>query len=284
MKYLAPFVALAAAIALAAPAAAGASDSPVATPPPLRLYTLDCGRLDIGDMGMFSDTGEHAGERGVMAVPCYLIRDGDRWLLWDTGLGDAIAATPAGIDRLGGHWTVRRTLRDQLAAIGLTPADIAFVALSHLHADHSGNIGLFRHATLLIGAPELAWAKAGGLGADPALVAAAARMKAIPLGSDHDVFGDGRVRIIATPGHTPGHRALLVRLPRSGAVMLSGDLYHTRENYERSLVPAVNVSRADTLASFDRFRRIVEREKARVIVQHAPEDFARMAAFPGWLD
>lgn len=272
-------------VALTAIVSASVSAAPAhPAPPPLRLYTLDCGRLDIFDMGMFSDTGEHAGERGTMAVPCYLIRDGDGWLLWDTGLGDGIAATPGGIDKLGGHWTVRRTLVSQLAELGLKPANIRFVALSHLHADHSGNIALFPRATLLIGAPELAWAKAGGLGVDPALAAAAGRMKVVPLSGDHDVFGDGRVRIFATPGHTPGHRSVLIRLPHAGAVLLSGDLYHTRENYERSLVPAVNVNRADTLASFDRFRRIAEREHARVIVQHAPEDFSRMPAFPAWLD
>ena len=140
---------------------------------PLRLYTLDCGTLELQDMGMFSDTGEHAGEPGVMAVPCYLIRHGDDWLLWDTGLGDDLAALPEGKDQLGGRWTVRRTLTSQLADLGLAPRDIDYVALSHLHADHSGNIGLFPASTWLLPAEELRWGAAAPapLGVDAALVA-----------------------------------------------------------------------------------------------------------------
>jgi N-acyl homoserine lactone hydrolase len=250
----------------------------------VRLYTLDCGHLSLSDMGIFSDTGEHAGEKGEMAVPCYLIRDGGRWLLWDTGLGDRLAATPDGETILGGQWTVRRTLVSQLAELGLKPDDIDFVGLSHLHADHSGNVGLFPKAIFLLGQPELGWAEQGGIGTDPKLVATVARDHVEPVVFDKDVFGDGRVTILKTPGHTPGHQSLLVKLPHAGAYLLTGDLYHTRQNYVEGLVPGVNVSRADTLASFDKFRRIVDRTGARVIVQHSPEDFAAMPAFPAYLN
>lgn len=258
-----------------------------ATPAPdVRLYTLDCGTLEIGDMSMFSDTGEHGGEKGMLAVPCYLIRHGRDWLLWDTGLGDRLAALPNGETRLGGHWTVRRTLTSQLAALGLTPGDIRYVALSHMHADHSGNIGLFPRATWLISPIELAWARdaPAPLGVDPSLIARLEKARIEPVADDRDVFGDGSVRILRAPGHTPGHKILLVTLPRSGAVALSGDLFHSRENYEKSLVPPVNVSRADTLASFDRFTRLVRNTHARVVIQHAREDFAAMPAFPRYLD
>jgi len=258
-----------------------------ATPAPdVRLYTLDCGTLEIGDMSMFSDTGEHSGEKGMLAVPCYLIRHGRDWLLWDTGLGDRLAALPNGETRLGGHWTVRRTLTSQLAALGLTPGDIRYVALSHMHADHSGNIGLFPRATWLISPIELAWARdaPAPLGVDPSLIARLAKARIEPVADDRDVFGDGSVRILRAPGHTPGHKILLVTLPRSGAVALSGDLFHSRDNYEKSLVPPVNVSRADTLASFARFTRLVRNTHARVVIQHAREDFAAMPAFPRYLD
>lgn len=257
-----------------------------AQPTEVRLYTLDCGTLAIDDIGMFSDTGEHAGETGTLAVPCYLVKHGTDWLLWDTGLGDRLAALPNGERKLGGHWSVRRTLTSQLATLGLKPADIRYVALSHMHADHSGNIGLFPRATWLMSPTELAWARGNPppLGVDAALLAGMAGVKIEPVDDDRDVFGDGSVRILRAPGHTPGHKVLLVNLPRTGAVLLLGDLFHTRENYERSLIPPVNVSRADTLASFDRFAWLARNTRARVIIQHAREDFAAMPAFPRFLD
>jgi len=272
--------------ALAALSLQAAPASAQTARPEMRLYTLDCGRLDIQDMGAFSDTGEHAGEPGVMAVPCYLVRHGNDWLLWDTGLGDDLAAMPQGKTQLGGQWTVRRALVSQLAELGLKPDDIRYVALSHLHADHSGNVGLFPHAAFLLPTEELNWARTmpAPLGVDAHLVAEIPRGNVTPLTRDLDVFGDGAVTILRAPGHTPGHRMLLLRLPHSGPILLSGDLFHTRENYEKSLVPSVNVSRADTLASINRFAGIAAFADARVVVQHAPADFAAMPVFPAYLD
>lgn len=97
------------------------------------------------------------------------------------------------------------------------------------------------------------------------------------------MFGDGSIKIIKAPGHTPGARSLFVRLAKAGPLLVTGDLYHTRENYEKGLVPGPNVDRAQTLASFERFKRAAN-TKAGVMVQHAPEDFAALPAFPKYLD
>ncbi|HZH03836.1 MAG TPA: N-acyl homoserine lactonase family protein [Myxococcaceae bacterium] len=192
---------------------------------------------------------------------------------------------PQGKDKLGAHWTARRTLVSQLAELGLRPDDIQFVGLSHLHLDHAGNVALFPKATWLLAPAELAWARAGSAsGVDPALIRPLAKVRVRSTEDDLDVFGDGSVTILRAPGHTPGHRVLLLKLPNAGAVLLSGDLFHTRENYEKSLIPAVNVSRAETMASIARFSGLVKRYGARVIVQHAPEDVRALPAFPAALD
>lgn len=279
-------VAVMTAAALASPAlaerASGKRPAAVAD----RLYTLDCGLTEFTDAAYFSDTGEYDGKALALPTPCYLIRHGSDWLLWDTGNGDRLAALPGGMTKFGGRFTVKRTLAEQLGQLGLKPDDIRFVALSHLHQDHTGNIGLFPRATFLIAKPELAWARAKPtpFGVDATAIAPLSRSHVEALDEDKDVFGDGSVRILKAPGHTPGSRMLLVKLPKAGPVLISGDLFHTRLNFEKSLVPAVNLSRADTLASAQRFNSLAGNLRARVVIQHAPEDFAAMPAFPKFLD
>ena len=254
--------------------------------PDMRLYTLDCGRIDFTDMANFADTGDHDGEHGAMPVPCFLIRHGADWMLWDAGLGDEIAASPAGREIVGLHFRVPRTLASQLAGLNLKPDDIRYVGLSHLHADHSGNAALFPHATFLVSPAELAWAS--GLptpdGVQPDRVAAVRRSRMEPVFADKDVFGDGSVRMVSTPGHTVGHHSLMVHLSRVGWVILTGDVAHFEVNYERDLVPLGNASRADTIASIERIKGLAAHYHARVVVQHAADVFERMPHFPEYLN
>lgn len=269
----------AALLPLAAPSMAQQRDEPVA----MKLYTLDCGLTEFKDGDVFSDTGEYAGKPLALPSPCYLIRHGRDWMLWDTGVGDALAAKPG--EKFGGRFSVRRTLASQLEQLGLKPDDIHYVGLSHLHFDHAGNISLFPKATFLVPAAELAAARGNPTpsGVDPAQIAPLEQANMISADGDYDVFGDGSVVTLKMPGHTAGHHALLVKLPKSGPVLLSGDLYHMRQNLEQGLVPRVN-ERTNTLASMDRFTRLARNMKARVVIQHAPEDYAAMPAFPKFLD
>ena len=103
--------------------------------------------------------------------------------------------------------------------------------------------------------------------------------KVEPLINDKDVFGDGTVLILNTPGHTPGHHSLLVKL-NNRAFLISGDLVHFRENYVTNGVPWFNASRADTLASIDRFKQLSSNVKAEVIIQHDARDISKLPAFP----
>ena len=253
--------------------------------PAMKIYTLDCGLTEFADASVFSDTGEFDGKQLSLPTPCYLIQHGRDWMLWDTGLGDQLAASANGVEKFGGHFTVRRTLASQLAQLRLKPDDIHYVGLSHLHFDHAGNIGLFPKSTFIVPALELSAArsKPTPFGIDPAQIAPLDQASMITADGDYDVFGDGTVVTLRTPGHTAGHHSLMVKLPKSGVVLITGDLYHTRESYQKSLILRIN-DRANTLASMDRFTKLKANTNARVVIQHSPEDFASMPAFPKYLD
>lgn len=262
-------------LAATAMAALTGMQAPAPEKAPLSLWRLDCGTLDVDDLGVFSDTGLYAGQKKTLMASCYLIQDGDRLLLWDTGVDRALAGQPK--DKEGTF--LKERIAAQLERIGFKSDDVTYVGISHYHYDHTGQVADFPNATLLTGkgdwevikvwAPAAArfehWLKGGG--------------KVEPLDRDRDVFGDGRVTILRMPGHTEGHQALLVRLA-SGPVLISGDQYHFTENRKVRGVPSFNVDRAETLASHDRFETLAINLGAKVIIQHEPDDVAKLPAFP----
>jgi len=175
------------------------------------------------------------------------------------------------------------TLLDQLKTIGLTPADITYLSFSHTHGDHVGNANEFPDATWILNKAEIAWAESRPQPyVNPDTFSAYKTAKTQMIDGDYDVFGDGSVRILKTPGHTPGHQSLLVRLKKAGTVIISGDLFHLRENYRFRRVPPFNVERADTLASIDRIS--TKSTKGRLVVHHDPRDFKALPAFPKYLN
>jgi glyoxylase-like metal-dependent hydrolase (beta-lactamase superfamily II) len=106
--------------------------------------------------------------------------------------------------------------------------------------------------------------------------------KVEPQAIEKDVFGDGSAIMLRTPGHTPGHSSLLVKLARMGPVIISGDAVHFRENYDTDGVPAVNFDRAATVASIERLKKIAENLKAAVVIQHDARDVEKLPAFPAF--
>jgi len=258
-----------------------AATTHAATPTaPVSLWRLDCGKIVAFDLNEFSDTDAYVGQHKDLAASCYLIRHGDTYMLWDTGLPRAlmnhVPDPKQGLDA-----TLTVTIVDQLAKLGVKPEQISIVGISHEHFDHTGQAGDFPNAKLLMGkgdiddmrgpnaergAPLAHWLKDGGA------------ME--PVTGDKDVFGDGTVTMLDMPGHTPGLHALLVKLAHKGYVLLSGDTAHFAENYATDGVPSFNANRADTLASFDRFKKLAANLHATVIIQHEPADIAKLPAFP----
>jgi N-acyl homoserine lactone hydrolase len=253
----------------------------------LRLYVLDCGHATFKDMGGFSDTGEYDGLAGEIAVPCFLIRHPKGDLLWDAGLGDHYNYPKEGSDAAPGvHVTVPVTLLAQLQSLDLAPKNINFIAFSHLHWDHTGNANEFPDAVWIMNKTELAAALTlpppGGVLPDTWSVYKDAKTETIE--GDYDVFGDGTVMILRTPGHTPGHQVLKLTLKKSGTVILSGDLYHLRGNRVFKRVPVYNANRADTLASMNRVEAIIKNTHGRLILQHDPREFQALPMPPAYLD
>lgn len=248
--------------------------------PKITLQAFECGRM-IQDLGRFSDTMKFQGEKRELVAGCFLIRHPKGVLLWDTGLSSAVkgAAMPG--------MALDKTIVERMRENGIDPAAVTHVGISHYHADHSGAAGEFPQAELLIGEGD--WTALKAMAPDNRQVTQLAHWltgggKAKPVKGDLDIFGDGTVMMLTMPGHTPGHSALLVRLPKSGPILISGDQYHFRENRAARGVPTFNINRADTLASHDRFEEIAKEAKARVIIQHDARDLAELPRFPAALD
>jgi len=227
-----------------------------------KLYIFDCGHLSAPDQSRWSP-GVNVGVPIELSDNCYLIHHAQGWFLWDTGLADAIAAKPDGVTMPNGmHMTKPKTLAAALAELGVTPADIKAMAVSHSHPDHIGNVEELPQVMLYVQKAEYDWPGEGG----------APRFNpnhpVTKLEGDHDVFGDGSVVIISTPGHTPGHQSLLVRLPQTGAVVLSGDAAHFKDNWDNRRVPGFNFSKEQTLASMQRIADILQKEHAQLWINH----------------
>jgi N-acyl homoserine lactone hydrolase len=245
-----------------------------------RLYVLDCGQNTGKDQSRWSP-GVNAGKPIDFSDNCYLIRHAKGLLLWDTGVPDAVAAMPDGMVVANGAIIYRRpkTLIGQLAEIGVKPADITYVAISHTHGDHVGNVGLFPTSTILIQGAEYDWAMA-----QPTKPAFAATQKIEKLSGDFDVFGDGSVVILFTPGHTPGHESLLVTLPKTGALVLSGDAVHFKDNWDHKRVPSMNVNRDQTLASLQRIGTVLDEKKAQLWINHDKPQSAGLRYAPAYYE
>lgn len=247
--------------------------TPAAPPERLALRVFDCGRIEGADPEAFGFPTDLHPARNDLFVPCYLIEHPKGRMIFDTGLPAAIAQSPTGITQNGMTMTLERTLVDSLRELAdLEAEDIDLLAMSHLHFDHAGQANDFAGATWLVQRPDYESAFGGTppIAVQRETYAALEHADRLLLDGDHDVFGDGTVVLLSTPGHTPGHQALLLRLPETGNLVLSGDLYHYPESREHGLVPMFNHDRDQTRASMQRIEGLLEQTGAELWIEHDP--------------
>ena len=240
----------------------------------LKLYVFTVGDILVKDISQFSP-GIDEGQSKQFTNSAYLIRHEKRDLIWDTGLSDALNQSPAGNDAGNFVMKMPNTFISQLTEIGLDPSEVDYLGLSHLHGDHIGNANLFTSATLLLQEEEYT-----GLFEGEAVnpnVDSLKDNKVVKLSGDHDVFGDGRVVIKRAVGHTAGHQVLFVNLPRTGPVVLSGDLYHFTKNRDQRGVPVFNFDKELTLEAMDSIESFIAEENATLWIQH---DYEQNQAIP----
>jgi glyoxylase-like metal-dependent hydrolase (beta-lactamase superfamily II) len=257
-----------------------------------KLFKLDCGHSLANDESVWTP-GENVGRSIEFSSTCWLIKHGGEWLLWDTGVPESTLKDPRGWSTLPKLivYHLDKSLTDQLAEIGLKPGDITRVAISHTHGDHIGNMGLFPNATVLMQQAEYSWIHSPNGPNDNVnqLMALARNLVGTPknlqlIDGDTDVFGDGSVTLVSTPGHTPGHQSLLAHLRNSGFIILSGDVVHLEENFEKNIVPSLNTNKAESIASMERVRQLITRYKATLFINHDKKQTDALKLLPAFYD
>jgi N-acyl homoserine lactone hydrolase len=257
----------------------------------LRLYVMDGGSIIIDAPEKFGLTREQV-KNSNMSCPVYLIVHPRGSLLFDTGLGDRYFGRPFNENLLGdppspaplqSFVLVTKTLKSQLEQIGYPPPKINYLALSHPHVDHIGNANDFAGATFLIHKGDYDMMFGPNVQVNPAY-AALKNSKTKIIEGDYDVFGDGTVVLLFTPGHTPGHQSLYAKLPKTGAVVLSGDLYHYPEDLKLDSMPDREKAPGITEASRKKLQDFLAKTGAQLWIGHAIDTFSRQKHAPQYYD
>ena len=252
----------------------------------LRVYLFDCGLIK-GENPLEYGLNKGDVKNPDMVVPCYLIVHPKGTLMWDVGVipdsafkGDGPATQKDGSDVESSP----RPLLPQLAALGYRPENITYLALSHYHSDHVANANAFAGSTWLVHAAE----RDAMFAAKPEDQSAYNRLrnsKTIILpNTDYDVFGDGTVVIKSAPGHTPGHQVLALKLPRTGPVLIAGDLWHYVAERTASRPPKDEANQQQTLASRAAMEAYLKQSGAQLWIEHDPETFRRLKKAPAYIE
>lgn len=253
---------------------------------PVRLYVVDCGSLNIPDISPYQLKKEEIAT-SYMALPCFLVAHPKGTMIWDAGAVPDSSFKPGGGAATLRYATSARPLTAQLAEIGYVPADITYLSFSHFHWDHIGNANVFASATWLVRKRErdIMFADPPSPRTEPANYSALRNSKTVIMTRDeHDVFGDGSVVIKSTPGHSPDHQVLFLKLAKTGPILLSGDLYHYPEERTLNRVPTTEFNAAQTVASRAAVETFLKKTGAQLWIQHDFTANAKLKKAPEFYD
>jgi N-acyl homoserine lactone hydrolase len=245
-----------------------------------RIYIFDNGEITGLDPGLFNFTADELAEVDFVNVS-YLIVHPQGTLMFDSGaIPDSAFVGHGGGPVTEGVMSATLPLLPQLAAAGYAPDDVDYFALSHYHSDHTGNANSFAGATWIVQRADRDYMFADdpqGIINSATFDALAGAQTVVLEDEDYDVFGDGSVIVMSTPGHTPGHQVVAVQLQNAGTVVLGGDLYHYPEEIATGRTPTFEFDAAQSQQSRARIQRYLVANDATLWIEH---DLATHAALP----
>jgi len=261
----------------------------------MKLYMFQCGIIKT--LKHLITMGRGVGQPFDVPVPFFLIVHPKGNVLFDTG--NALAAARDKVKHWGANIvkTSDPIMKEddyvvaQLAEIGMTPADITHVIFSHLHLDHAGGTGEFANATYYVQRAEMQYAHKSDSAQAGAYIQADIDKPQLKwhllngLQDDYyDVFGDGELQIVFTPGHAPGSQALLVNLKKWGTTLLTGDSVYTEEILNEDVLPGLMYSETDTVQSIKKIRDLRRDKGVRIITGHDPFAWTKFKLAPAYYE
>lgn len=238
------------------------------------LYLFDSGTLGLGG--------------AEVPVPFFLIRHARGDVLVDGGNPLAVARDPhahwGGLaDIFEVHMTEEQHCVSQLQELGVEPDSIGHVVQTHLHIDHTGALGHFPNATVIVHARELDAARSAKSPAASGYVREdydRPELRWQPTEGELDLFGDGTIRLLETPGHSAGHMSLLLDLDQTGPVLLTADAADNRAQWDGQAHPRALFSREEANRSLQQLRELAQRTGALLVLGHDPDDFSQLRHAP----
>lgn len=254
-----------------------------------KLYVLLCG-FEVLPKSVCT---RNRGARFVLSLPisAYLLETRRGHILIDSGIDPSRIRDPVQREKYFGQQAPfpapvvlpEHEVLNQLDKIGVKPEQIGQVLISHLHADHTGNLKHFGHAKITLQASEFAHGFSANT--SPAYFKddyASLALNWDPVEGDFEVIPG--LKCLSTPGHTPGHQSFSVDLPDTGSIILTADAGDLLENFEDEILPGGAVNDQAALESIRRLKLEAQTSKGKLFLGHDPAFIQTVRLAPNFYD